>query len=399
MIYLINGLVLSLATLLIGRKQPDQIWFFTGMILKLSAGLLLGWIFMNYYKGSDTFEYFDAAKSLTELPYREYWLKIRGIEIGHFPNQPRAILFTKIVSVLILLTKGDYWIVSLYFSFVSFLAYWFFYRQIITTLPNLKWPVIIGFLLLPSTIFWSSGILKGAITNASLVFLSAMCLKLFFRKKIHPYELFLSAISLVILLYIKYYLLILLGPLIIYTLFDIRAHRMGIAKNLRASVYLVILIVTVFAAPSVNPNLNLADLPIAIHDNQHTFENDHTIDVHIEPNWYSLLATLPKSMVIGLFGPTLADSGKMVGLIPRTENVLIFIFTLFSVILLFKQRLFQPDILVMSVTILVLILAAMLPLAAPNYGALIRYRAPITPFLVMMVTILPVWWIQEKLNR
>lgn len=336
---------------------------------------------------------------MTELPLYEWWLKIRGIEIGYFEGQPRAILFTKIVSVLVLFTKGDYWVISTYFSFVSFLAFWFFYRQIRDTLPNLKWPVVIGFLLLPSTLFWSAGILKGSLTNAAVVFLAGFCLKLFFKKKIYPQDLFLSTVALVILLYIKYYLLILIGPLILYALFDIRAHKAGITKQVRASVYGAIFILTVFIAPSVNPNLNLADLPIAIHENQHTFGNDQTIDVHIEPTWPSLLSQLPESMWIGLYGPTILDAGKTFGLIPRIENLLLLIFSILSLILLFKQRLTSPDILVIATVIFVLLLAATLPLAAPNYGALIRYRAPFTPFFAMLVLILPTWWIQNKLNR
>lgn len=399
MMYPIHIALILLTIWLIGRKQPDKIWFFIGVILKLVAGIALGKLYLHYYGGGDTFQYFEAAKELTQGSLMDWWLKIRAIEIGHFPNQPRAILFTKIVSGFILLAKGDYWIVSLYFSLVSFLAYWFFYRQIKTTLPNLKWPVIIGFLLLPSTIFWSAGILKGTLTNASVVFLAAMCLKFFFKKKIYSTDIFLSALALVLLLYIKYYILIILSPLIVYAIFDIRAHKYGITPQVRASVYVVLMILTLFIAPSINPNLNVADLPISIAENQDTFHPNLTIPIEIEPTWSSLLTTLPKSLWIGLFSPTILDAGKAVGLIPRAENLFILLFSALSLFLLVKKRLFQPDILVIASVIFILLLAAILPLAAPNYGALIRYRAPFTPFFVMLVTILPTWWLQEKLNR
>ena len=400
MIYVLHSILLGSAIWLIGRKQPDQIIFYAGAFLKLAAGIAVGLIYRDHYYGGDTWNYYDSAKMLADLPFKEWWSQLGNADIGAFPNQPRAILFTKIVSGFIFITRGDYWIVASYFSFISFLAFWFFYRQIRSTLPNIKWPVVIGFLFFPSTVFWSAGILKGVITNASVVFISGFSLKLFYRKKIHIPEIILSGLSIILLFYIKYYLLIVLFPVILYALFDKRAHRIGLTKPVRGIVYAVILLITILVAPKINPNLRISDLPQVIHTNQLQIQKANTsssqIDLLIDPTWSSLLTSAPKALAIGLFGPTLFNAGSNWSWVPRLENLGIFLLAIFSLGLLLRQKLWEPDILVFAALAFILILAVLLPLAAPNFGTLVRYRAPFTPFLVTLVTILPCWIIQRR---
>jgi hypothetical protein len=403
MIYLIHFILLGLIIWLIGRKQPDSSIFYISVLLKLAAGISLGLIYQEYYWGGDTFQFYENGKSLAALPLKDWWHTMGLAEPGFYTNQPRAILFTKIVSAFILLTKGDYWIVGCYFSLLSALAFWFFYRQIKTTLPNITWPVIIGFLFLPSTLFWSAGIMKGTLTNAALIYICAFTIKVFYRKRIYIPEVFLTALSILILYYIKYYLLIVIVPVVLYALFDRKAHRAGIKPAVRSVVYFVLFIGTLIVAPKVNPNLNILKLPETIYKNQQiAFQptaDDSSIDLMIKPNWNSLMSELPHALVIGLYGPSIVDVGSIWSWVPKTENFILFILTIYSLFLLSKQRLFRPDILVVASVIFIVLLAAMLPLAAPNFGALVRYKAPFTPFLMTLVLILPYWNYQKRLRN
>ena len=398
--YFLHSLLLGFCIWLVGRKQPDQLLYYTGISLKLIAGIALGLIHHFHYYGGDTWHYYNAAKLLTDLSISEWWTKLKNAEIGSFANQSRAIFFTKIVSIFIFITKGDYWVVSSYFSFISFLAYWFFYRQIRSTLPNIKWPVVIGFLLFPSNVFWSAGILKGVLTNASVVFISAFSLKLFYRKKIYVWEIFFTGLCAILLYSIKYYLFVVLLPVVLYVFFDGRAHRMGLSKYFRGLVYVTLLSLTVLIAPIINPNLKISELPVALYRNQAQIQaftsNESDINLLIEPTWLSLLSMVPKSTAIGLFGPSIFDSGSLWSWAPRLENLLIFILAIMSVGLLIRQRLWEPDILVIASLVIILSLATILPLASPNFGTLVRYRAPFTPFLVVLVTILPCWYLQGR---
>ena len=401
--YVIHIFILLTSLWLIGRKQPDAHIFYISVFWKLIAGIALGLIYREHYWGGDTFQYFENAKSLADLPFKEWWHMLGQKEVGFYANQPRAILFSKIVSVFIWITQGDYWIVGCYFSILSALAFWFFYRQIKTTLPNIIWPVIIGFLILPTTVFWSAGIMKGTLTNASLIYICAFTLKLFYRKKIHVAEIVLTTLSAVILFYIKYYLLIVIVPVVLYALFDRKAYRAGIKPSLRGIVYLFLVVSTLIIAPTVNPNLNVLNLPEIVYQNQQEAFNptpdDSSINLRIEPTWSSLLKSIPHALVVGLYGPSIFDVGAIWSWIPKIENLLLFLLTIYSLFLLYQRRLYQPDILVIASVIFILLLAIMLPLAAPNFGALVRYKAPMTPFLMTLVLILPYWNYQKRIRN
>ena len=233
-----------------------------------------------------------------------------------------------------------------------------------------------------------------------MVFISAFCLKIFYRKKIYIPEIALVALAVILLFYIKYYLLIVLFPVVIYALFDKWAHRLSLTKTLRGVVYSVILLITILIAPKINPNLRLKNLPQAIHTNQILIKKANSrisqIDLVIDPTWSSLLSAAPKSMAIGLFGPTIFNAGSSWSWVPRIENLFIFLMAILSLGLLFREKLWEPDILVFATLTFILVLATLLPLAAPNFGTLARYRAPFTPFLVTLVTILPCWMIQRR---
>lgn len=400
----LHSLVLLLLLWLIGRQQPQKTLFYVGALLKISAGIALGLIFQQDYWGGDTWQYYRAGMALAELPLGEWWHQMLQPEIGHFSGQPRAILFAKITSGFLLLSGGSYWIAAAHLSFLSFLAFWFFYRQIRSTLPNIAEPAAFAFLLFPSTVFWSSGIMKGTLTNAAIVFAAAYLLKVFYRKQILWIETLGLVLSLALLYWIKYYFLMALLPVLLYALLDGQFHRARIAVRYRAIVFSVIVAATLLVGPFINPNLNVLRLPENIYRNQQTSfvptEGDSNIEaLRIEAEWDDLITAAPVALFHGLYGPTPFDRTALWGLVPKAENLFLLGMSLFSLALLRKRRLYRPDILVTAVLLFTLTLALVLPLASPNFGALVRYKAAFLPFFTLVVCVLPWWHFQEKQNR
>jgi hypothetical protein len=397
MIYWIHGILILGILFYSGRNVSEKWIYASAALLKIAAGLLLGWIYHFHYGNGDSLRYFNYAQSL--LTQADF-LQSLTEPVPFFEGQPRAVIFTRIVSVIMYITKGDYWVVSAYFSLISFGAYWFFYRQMMSTLPNLKWPVIIGFLWFPSCVFWSSGIMKGSLTNAAVVVLAALCIKAFYRKKIWIWDVILAITALMTLYFVKYYLLAVLIPVILYALFDRAAFKMGLTRQLRAIVYVFILLLSALTGPFINPNLRLADMPEAIHRNQQRFQEprvyEKALDVYITPHWHSLLTVLPRATFNGLFGPALWHKGPALSWVPRLENTLLLLLAIWSCIDIFKRRLLKPDILVVACLLYVMILATCLALAVPNFGALSRYKAAFLPFWVCCLSVLPVWSIKES---
>jgi len=112
--------------------------------------------------------------------------------------------------------------------------------------------------LFPSSVFWSAGIMKGAITNAAVVVLSGYTLKIFYSKRFYLIDFFFVMLSLLTLFYIKYYLLIAVIPVMIYAIFDRKAHKAGISKKIRGWTCVLIFIATLISGPHIK---NLQSVP------------------------------------------------------------------------------------------------------------------------------------------
>jgi hypothetical protein len=401
MTYLAHIVVISAMLWMIGRKQGDPVLFFIAAGLKLAAGVVLGLIFKYYYQGGDTMLYYSEAQSLIGGGFWQWWEAMQTLDVTRFSGQPRAEFFAKIVSVVALITQGDYWIVSLYFSIISFLGYWYFFCQVSSILPQIKWPVAFAFLFLPSTVFWSSGIMKGSLLYSSAVWLAAFTMKLIYRKKMYWGEYVATVLSLGLIFFLAYYLFILLIPVLAFVFIEYRSKRVGFPVWIRITTYGCMLVMTYFLAPKINPNLKAGQLPKAIYRNQVDVymmtESNSAIDLNIEPTWGSLLAEVPSALFAGLYGPMPWHTGSVWSWVPKVENCLLALLSFWSIALLIRQKLWEADTLVLAMLAFILILAIILPLAAPNFGSLARYKACYTPFLALLVSVLPYgYWLERR---
>src|SRR5690606_35684717 len=96
----------------------------------------------------------------------------------------RALLFSKIVSLFYVISFGNYWICTLYFSFFSFLGAWYLVRKITVFFPDKIAGAMIAFLFFSGVVFWSSGIIKESLAMTAIFFLSGIFLVLWFDQKV-----------------------------------------------------------------------------------------------------------------------------------------------------------------------------------------------------------------------
>ena len=101
----------------------------------------------------------------------------------------------------------NYWLVSLYLSFISFIASWYLVKQIVRIHASLTLPAVVAFLFLPTAVFWSSGLIKESIAMAALYFLAAIVVKLWLNDRVKVYTWIVVPLALWILCNLKYYYL------------------------------------------------------------------------------------------------------------------------------------------------------------------------------------------------
>lgn len=199
------------------------IWFWVSLLLHIASGIFIGLLYHYYYLAGDTLNYFQDALVLSKLArvnfniylgflwnnsiHEELWKTL-------YYHQPRALFFSKVVSVINLLSHDNYWISSLYFSFVSFFAAYKFASVLMRLFPQNKASIIFSIVLFPSCVLWSSGIVKESVALAAVFYLCAIFLLLYKKLPVKWHEYILATIFIWLLYNIKYYYLAVLFPVL-----------------------------------------------------------------------------------------------------------------------------------------------------------------------------------------
>jgi hypothetical protein len=147
-------------------------------IIKILAGIAIGWIAIHIYgPGNDYWdlndeariEYrlllSDPAKYFSNIFTSDYQGGYTGIfsSFNSYWNDLRGNVIIKLVSVFNIFSRGDYYINSLFFNFIIFFGHVILYRLFSKVFPGRQTWVIIGCFLLPSTLYFVSGIHKDGI--------------------------------------------------------------------------------------------------------------------------------------------------------------------------------------------------------------------------------------------
>ncbi|MCS6834185.1 MAG: hypothetical protein NZ521_11470, partial [Flammeovirgaceae bacterium] len=178
-IHLIFLVLLSWMLSQISRKLPLRVHFFPFLMLKFCAGIAFGLVhyyFYAHYAHGDTFVMF---KQSLEGETGSFWKSFFDYDFGKDGSQ-RANFLIIMLEKINKITLQNYWITNAYFSLLSFTGFWFLANKIVEIFPSTKYPTLIGFLYLPTTLFWTSGISKECIMMQTINTLVFVCLQLNF---------------------------------------------------------------------------------------------------------------------------------------------------------------------------------------------------------------------------
>ncbi len=373
--------------------------FWPCLLIKLLAGISLGFLYTWYFPVGDTFSYFKDASVLASLAREDFssYLNILffNTDISTLPIiffEPRAVFLSKITSVFNIATLDNYWVVSLYFSFISFLASWNLVKMINHKIDGVTVPSVMAFLLMPSIVFWSSGLIKETLAAAALYYLTAIFLKIWFREKLSIATVILSLFSLWIFWHLKYYFTAIFLPVVVTTLLYRIITRKGIARSAssEAIIWLAIFLLPIFLVSFVHPNFSPGRLLEVIVSNNAVFNqlSDPEDLVHfndLQVTVRSILRNAPWAFFSGFFRPLLFEAGNVLQFLAGVENTLV-LFFFFAACVQAKQYLTSPHrLLALAIIIYVTLLCILITLSAPNFGTLSRYRTGYAPFFVFLV--------------
>ncbi|MDZ7607781.1 MAG: hypothetical protein U5K79_19835 [Cyclobacteriaceae bacterium] len=176
--------IVGFCTLFIYQNRRNRILVFA-LLLKIAAGICLGFVYKYHYQGGDTLVYYNESKTIATYVLSDplehvgfYFTNVASEITGlTFYEQPRALFFSKILSVIYLLTGGNYWLMAVMLSIINFLCVRRLVDQITKRFPVTKLPAVVAFYFLPTFVFWTSGILKESLAIGALCLLVALALE------------------------------------------------------------------------------------------------------------------------------------------------------------------------------------------------------------------------------
>jgi hypothetical protein len=401
-------------------EPPVSRKIFTGIfLLKIFTGVLLWALYTFYYTNrleADIYKYFDDSAVMFNVIYEQpfhYFQMLSGINenaahllpyyekmnswynIDKLYNDNRTMI--RLNAFFMLFSFGYYHVHSIFMIFLSMIGLTGIFKIFNRIKPGRSIELIFSCFLLPSILFWTSGLLKDSLL------ISGMGLFLFsFYKLLQNYKhkyLLLFMFSLLLLLIIKIYIIITIIPgIIAWWWAHVTSYKkVWIKFSIAYLVYFLIGLNIHFVFPNY-------DFVYLIYLKQHNFLNlaadvgaGSVIDIHkIEPNLKSLLTSAPESFKNTLLRPYFFESLSPLILLAGLENLLLILLLIFYFICFKKQINNQQKSLLWFSIFFVVILFVLIGLVTPVLGAMVRYKVPALPFLIGIFILLSD---NEKVNN
>jgi hypothetical protein len=373
------------------------------------SGMVFWWIYEYYYdekSTSDTFRFFDDGLILYQILLEDpitYFKILTGIytpsvdydfyfyqmnnwykpfEDGIYNDNRTLIRMNAFWSIF---SFGNYHVHTVFASFTSLVGMLGISKFISNHLPENKIIVFLMISLFPSTIFWTSGVLK----ECYLFFCFGLNLY-FFLKMVENFNikyLSLFFFTLFLLFWIKIYIFMIYIPcLLIYFLVSkFNFQKVGVlyVSSFSLIAFLVVVINYFF------PDYGLID---ALVRKQNAFISmSKTVGAgsffemnYLDGSFKSIILQIPASFYNVFFRPEIKDLNKLLMIPPFLENLFILFYLIFSFYFLQKNIDFKKRQLFCFSLCFVGILTVIIGLTTPVVGAIVRYRIIIFPLLLIL---------------
>jgi len=405
--FLFISLILSLKRF--GLEGIPRSWLVSVFCLKVISGICLGLIYTYIYTDrftADTFKFFDDSRvifdTLSTKPF-DFIRMLTGID-GNAPElRPyyvemdawlnTDVLFNDNKTIIRLnvlfhfFSLGKYYVHVVFINFISFIGLFYIYKTFVKYIPSASTILFFSTFLLPSVLFWGSGLLKDGL----LIFALGIMLKSFdsllsdqktFRNTL------IFILSVVLLVFTKLYILIIILPGLIAWYWA--RNQEGIRVLLKFSLSYLIYFIIAFNIHHIVPKYNVTDIIFWKQKNFHTLAEmtsaKSIIEIpQLEYGLISILKNSPAAFFNTLFRPLPSDvHGNKFILAASIETVFVLLIILLTI--LFRRKSVQPfkPIFIFSI-FFVILLFVISGLITPILGALVRYKVPVLPFLMFIL--------------
>jgi len=411
---------------IVGKNAADPLYrnyYIKGLHYKFTGAILFAFIYLFYYKGGDSINFFFCVRPLFSLFFKDpgaFW----GFVLSPNSSYPYECLYEASQQGVIYLLHGtatlstiriaalfnifcfnSYLPLTLFFAFVSYQFSWAAYKIIVSAYPMLHKQLSYAFLMIPSVLFWGSGVGKDSIMLGSIMFFFFIFYQTFILKKRVLLNLFMLLLTGYLISLIRGFILFTLIPCAI--LMTVTYYRNVINSSLLRFIVGPLFIIggvgiSVFFIRSLGSAVDSYSID-SLQQKAEGFQSWHTylgetqggsaysLGSNVEYTPTGILKQAPLAILITLFGPFPWQIHNVVMLFSGIESLF---FLFISLRVFFNKRIYNlfgilsRDHIIVFCVPLVIILSIAIGMTSFNYGALVRYKIPISPFFASMLIII-----------
>lgn len=380
--------------------------YFVGVFaLKIFAGLIMFLMYSYYYDIStaDIFRFYDDAKVIYNVAFERPWDYIRFVTgIGTTAPELRPYImemnnwgmsFSNNVygdshiliqfnALVMLFSFGNYFVHILFICFISLLGLTAIFKFFYPFLKDKKLELFFIIFLIPSVVYWGSGILK-----EGLLFFGIGFLIYYFKSLINKESVVKSIIwiiiSICLLSVTKFFVIGLLIALILTYFWTIQTRQKyaGLKYLIVIGSFLIIGLNLHFISPKYNllelmskKQANFISLAIENHS------GSLLTTTAVEPNFWSMTKAIPISLYNSLFRPHIFEANSILMKSSAIENLLVLVLIILALIFIRIKGIDKNSFyFTLFFAIGTLIIIGFTPIA----GAIVRYKIIALPFFLI----------------
>jgi hypothetical protein len=387
-------------------------------LLKIVFGFFVWAVYTYYYTyrpTADVFRYFDASAILFNAfkTNPEHFFKMLlgikndGPEFFAYYDQMNVWLreldssayndnrlIIRINTVMRFFSFGYFHVHTVFFSFLSLIGLTALYKTFIPYLPDKKVELLIIVFLIPSVLFWGSGVLKEGILLFALGVLFYSVTKIQSPHNVALY-IALASVALFLIGILKFYVLLCLIPAALFIAF---VNLTG--ENKIGMKFFFILLFTLLFGLNIHKIIPVPSVLDLITHKQHAFlslAQGNEFDPYnkpipparsvvkiqpLQPNIKSFIAVIPNAIENAVFRPFIWEKKSVVILFSAIENLMILSFIIFC--LLFAKSYSKINWkLVLFCLAFAFAQLLLIGITTPVMGAIVRYKIIALPFLLI----------------
>lgn len=410
---------IALAIHLIRRWRIFQVedfhdWVMPGLFLvKIAAALGLVWIYTDFYPDrayADIFRYYDDSAILhaafTEAPM-DYFRMLTGIDSGApelsvYYDQMRNWFNTdlpfkdtrtiiRVCAFLRLFSMGTYFPLAIVLSFMAFTGLTGIFHAFRKHLPGRDALLVTVVFLLPSVLLWTSGIIKEAFLFFATGWTFYQLHRLLEEKRFSTARVINLLIAVVLLATIKVYVFFLLLPL--WMVWFLTASGRFRFKPWSIIVFyicwnsmlgLIAPLVTGYSLPVLLAEKQADFYSVAATEGASSMVSGYRLD----GTWPSLFSNIPVALFRSLLLPMPYQATNLLMWFSVLENLAYIVFVMGAVYFGLRRKAVGISPLLWSGLCFAVTLCILVGLVTPIIGALVRYKTPAIPFLLLFFSAL-----------